>query len=43
MKNRTTDFKPLEFERFKHEAGNNYFVLSPQRWIEGQPLIGVKP
>jgi hypothetical protein len=23
------DFKPLEFERFKNEAGNNYFVLSP--------------
>jgi hypothetical protein len=22
-------FKPLEFERFKNEAGNNYFVLSP--------------
>jgi len=28
------DFKPLEFERFKNEAGSNYFVLSPQRWIE---------
>jgi hypothetical protein len=23
-------FKPLEFERFKNEAGSNYFVLSPQ-------------
>ena len=23
-------FKPLEFERFKSEAGSNYFVLSPQ-------------
>ena len=29
------DFKPLEFERFKNEAGNNYFVLSPQRWLRG--------
>ena len=28
------DFKPIEFERFKSEAGSNYFVLSPQRWIE---------
>jgi KilA-N domain len=27
-------FKPLEFERFRNEAGSNYFVLSPQRWIE---------
>jgi len=23
-------FKPLEFERFRNEAGSNYFVLSPQ-------------
>jgi len=28
------NFKPIEFERFKTEAGDNYFVLSPQRWIE---------
>lgn len=27
------DFKPIEFERFRSEAGSNYFVLSPQRWI----------
>jgi KilA-N domain len=27
-------FKPLEFERFKNEAGSNYFTLSPQRWVE---------
>lgn len=27
-------FKPIEFERFRNEAGSNYFVLSPQRWIE---------
>jgi hypothetical protein len=24
-------FKPLDFERFKTEAGSNYFVLSPPR------------
>jgi KilA-N domain len=33
-------FKPLEFERFKNEAGSNYFVLSPQRWIESTQAIG---
>jgi hypothetical protein len=35
------DFKPLEFERFKTEAGSNYFVLSPQRWIEATQAIGI--
>jgi hypothetical protein len=35
------DFKPLEFERFKSEAGSNYFVLSPQRWIESTHAIGI--
>ena len=34
-------FKPLEFERFKNEAGSNYFVLSPQRWIETTSAIGI--
>jgi len=34
-------FKPLEFERFKTEAGSNYFVLSPQRWIEATQAIGI--
>ena len=35
------DFKPLEFERFRNEAGANYFVLSPQRWIETTRAIGI--
>ncbi|MDR1190416.1 MAG: KilA-N domain-containing protein [Verrucomicrobiales bacterium] len=35
------NFKPLEFERFKMEAGSNYFVLSPQRWIEATNAIGL--
>jgi len=35
------DFKPTEFERFKKEAGSNYFVLSPQRWIESTSAIGI--
>ena len=34
-------FKPLEFERFKNEAGSNYFVLSPQTWIEATQAIGI--
>jgi len=35
------DFKPIEFERFRSEAGSNYFVLSPQRWIEGTNATGI--
>ncbi len=35
------NFKPLEFERFRTEAGSNYFVLSPQRWIEATNAIGI--
>ena len=35
------DFKPLEFERFKIEAGSNYFVLSPKRWIETTKAISI--
>ena len=34
-------FKPVEFERFKNEAGSNYFVLSPQRWIATTSAIGI--
>lgn len=34
-------FKLLEFDRFKMEAGTNYFVLSPQRWIETTGAIGI--
>jgi hypothetical protein len=35
------DFKPLEFERFKNESGSNYFVLSPQKWIESTNAVGI--
>jgi hypothetical protein len=35
------DFKPIEFDRFKSEAGSNYFVLSPQRWIESTNATGI--
>ena len=34
-------FKPIEFERFRNEAGNNYFVLSTQRWIEATNAVGI--
>ena len=29
-----TDFKPLEFEGFRKQAGLNAFTLSPKKWIE---------
>ena len=35
------NFKPLEFEGFKKEAGLNAFTLSPQRWIEATNAIGI--
>ena len=28
------DFKPLEFEGFRKQAGLNSFVMTPKRWIE---------
>ncbi len=36
-----SNFKPIEFDRFKNEAGSNYFVLSPQKWIESTNSIGI--
>ena len=36
-----SDFKPIEFDRFRNEAGNNYFVLSPQKWIETTNAKGI--
>lgn len=36
-----SNFKPIEFERFKNESGSNSFVLSPQRWIEATNAIGI--
>lgn len=35
------NFKPIEFDRFRNEAGSNYFTLSPQRWIEATDAIGI--
>ena len=35
------NFKPLEFEGFKKEAGLNTFTLSPKKWIESTNAIGI--
>jgi hypothetical protein len=35
------DFKPVEFDGFRKEAGLNSFVLTPKRWIETTNAIGV--
>lgn len=36
------NFKPLEFEGFRMEAGRNAFVLSPKKWIESTDAIGLR-
>lgn len=28
------NFKPIEFDRFRKEAGLNSFTMSPKKWIE---------
>lgn len=35
------DFKPVEFEGFKIQAGSNAFTMSPQKWISGTNAIGI--
>lgn len=35
------DFKPLEFEGFRKEAGLNGFTLSPKKWIASTNAIGI--
>ena len=36
-----SDFKPLEFEGFKKQAGANAFTMSPKKWIEATNAIGI--
>ncbi len=36
-----SNFKPLEFEGFKNEAGANAFTMSPKKWIEATDAIGI--
>lgn len=35
------DFKGVEFDTFKNEAGSNAFTLTPQRWIEKTNAVGI--
>ena len=35
------DFKPLEFEVFKNQAGANAFTMSPKKWIESTNATGI--
>lgn len=35
------DFKPIEFEGFRRNAGLNAFTLSPQKWITSTNAIGI--
>ena len=35
------NFKGVEFDSFRNEAGTNAFTLSPQRWIENTNAIGI--
>ena len=35
------DFKPVEFDGFKSEAGANAFTLSPQKWITSTNATGI--
>ena len=36
------NFKLVEFDQFKNEAGFNHFVLSPKKWIEATNAIGLQ-
>ena len=35
------NFKVVDFDQFKKEAGSNSFVLSPQKWIKSTNAIGI--
>jgi hypothetical protein len=34
-------FKLVEFDQFRNDAGSNYFVLSPKKWINTTNAIGM--
>ena len=36
------NFKGVEFDAFRFEAGSNAFVLSPQKWIAATHAIGLR-
>ncbi len=35
------DFKPVEFDGFKKQAGLNSFTLTPKQWIEQTNAVGL--
>ena len=35
------NFKPIEFDRFKAESGDNAFTLTPQQWTKATDAIGI--
>ena len=35
------NFKLVEFDQFKNEAGRNAFTMSPQKWIKNTNAIGI--
>jgi hypothetical protein len=35
------DFKPVEFDGFKKQAGLNSFTVTPRQWIEKTNAIGI--
>ena len=35
------DFKPVEFDGFRSQAGLNAFTMSPSKWINGVGAIGI--
>jgi hypothetical protein len=35
------NFKPVEFDGFRREAGHNAFVLSPKKWADSTGAIGI--
>lgn len=35
------DFKGVEFDAFKNQAGSNAFTMSPSKWIESTNAIGI--
>lgn len=36
-----TEFKAVEFDGFRKQAGLNSFTLTPKQWIEGTGAIGI--
>ncbi len=35
------DFKGVEFDAFRNQAGSNAFTMSPSKWIESTNAVGI--